>query len=109
MLFAGLQAAVSERVENRQSVIIEFHFILMPGSHREPEPQFAAWAASREPGAGLRANAMPVWRTEGRQRHEPGIRLTRRERAEPRIRRFDRARNSENANEPTAHRVARNA
>ena len=35
MHFAGLQAAVSEGVENRQSVIIEFHFILMPGSHND--------------------------------------------------------------------------
>ena len=60
MHFAGLQAAVSEGVEDRQSVIIEFHFILMPGSHNDRQnSESPVGVASREPGSGPRGSAMP--------------------------------------------------
>ncbi len=65
MLVAGLQAAGWQGVENRRSVITEFHFILMPGSHHDRQkPESLVGVASTERGAGLRGTAMPVRSTE---------------------------------------------
>jgi hypothetical protein len=117
MVFARLTAAGSREVENRRTVLIGFHFILMPGSHHSRQkPESSVGVALRWPRTGLRGCAAPRWRVGlvwvprrgpwrergGRLEHGSGVNDTpesgrRRENTEgANYRRFDRAWNSEN-------------
>jgi hypothetical protein len=98
-------------MDNATNVIIGFPFTFMPGSHHNRQkPESPVGVASRESGAGLRRSAMPgVERGRGiNDTQESGRRLARASGAKnPRVRACPERR--ECTNEPTAHRVARNA
>jgi hypothetical protein len=85
-------------MDNATNVIIGFPFTFMPGSHHNRQkPESPVGVASTESGAGLRRSACRVWSAAGASTTPRNRGDAKRERAKPRIRGFERARNAENA------------